>query len=195
MKITVDKTGVMSYNVFRKPSNSGKYLDFNSYHHTTQKRNVVLALKNRAHNICSENTVNREYEVTNNDLKKNGYPSKFISNTQTNRNLPITSQNTPIIIKYISGPYVKGASVKIGKLLLKYGTKLASKSSNTLRRNLCKLKDKREAYENSGIVYEIKCLDCSASYLGETGRELKLRIKEHQENSRKKLPASPYTNI
>ena len=190
MKITVDETGVMSYNVFRKPSNSGKYLDFNSYHHTTQKRNVVLALKNRAHKICSENTVNREYEVINNDLKKNGYPSKFISNTQTNRNLPITSQNTPTI-KYISGPYVKGASEKIGKLLLKYGTKLASKSSNTLRRNLCKLKDKREAYENSGIVYEIKCLDCSATYIGETGRELKLRIKEHQENSRKKLPTSP----
>ena len=96
MKITVDETGVMSYYVFRKPSNSGKYLDFNSYHHTTQKRNVVLALKNRAHKICSENTVNREYEVINNDLKKNGYPSKFISNTQTNRNLPITSQNTQI---------------------------------------------------------------------------------------------------
>ena len=114
----------------------------------------------------------------------------FISNTQTNRNLSITFQSTPTI-KYISGPYVKGASEKIGKLLLKYGTKLASKSSNTLRRNLCKLKDKREAYENSGIVYEIKCLDCSATYIGETGRELKLRIKEHQENSRKKLPTSP----
>ena len=142
MKITVDKTEVMSYNVFRKPSNSGKYLDFNSYHHTTQNCNVVLALKNRSHNICSENTVNRENEVTNNDLKNNGYPYKFISNTQTNRNLPITSQNTPIIIKYISDPYVKGASVKIGK---KHGTKLASKFSNTLRRKLflnLKIKEK-----------------------------------------------------
>ena len=59
-----------------------------------------------------------------NNLKKNGYPSKFISNTQTNRNLPITSQNIPTI-KYITGPYVKGASEKIGKLLLKYGKKLA----------------------------------------------------------------------
>ena len=117
MKITVVETGVMSYNVFRKPSNSGKYLDFNSYHYTTQKRNVVLALKNRAHKICSENTVNREYEVINNDLKKNGYPSKFISNTQTNRILSITSQNTPTI-KYISGPYVKGAS-KIKEKLMK----------------------------------------------------------------------------
>ena len=85
---------------------------------------------------------------------------------------------------------LKGASEKIGKLL-KHGTQLASKSSNTLRRNFCKLKDKREAYENSGIVYEIKCLDFSASYVGETGRELKLKIKEHQENSRKKLPTSP----
>ena len=30
----------------------------------------------------------------------------------------------------------------------------------------------------------------SPTYVGETGRELKLRIKEHQENSRKKLPTS-----
>ena len=75
--------------------------------------------------------------------------------------------------------------------MLKHGTKWASKSCNTLRRILCNLKDKREAYENSGIVYEIKCLDCSASYVGETGRELKLKIKEHQENC---LPHQ-YTNI
>ena len=64
--------------------------------------------------------------------------------------------------------------------MLKHGIKLACKSSNTLRRNLCKLEDKSEAYENSGIVYGMKCLDCSASYVGKTGRELKLRIKEHK---------------
>ena len=66
MKITAYETGVKSYNVFRKPSNSGKYLDFNSYHISTQKSNVILALKSKAHKICSENTVNREYEVINN---------------------------------------------------------------------------------------------------------------------------------
>ena len=37
----------------------------------------------------------------------------------------------------------------------------------------------------------INCLDCSASYVRDTGLELKLRIKEHKESIRKKLPTSP----
>ena len=116
-----------------------------------------------------------------NNLQKNGYPSKFISYTQTNRNLPITSQNTPTI-KYISGPYVKGAPEKIGKLLLKHGTKLASNSRNTLRRNLCKLKEKPMKIQELSMKSNVWIV-CSASYVGETGRELQLRIKEHQENN------------
>ena len=103
--------------------------------------------------------------------------------------MPITSQNTPTL-KYISGPYAKVTSEKIGKLLLKHGAKLARRPCNTLRRNLCELKDKRETCENSGSVYKVKYLDCSASYVKEIGRESKLKIKDHKENIRKNLPTS-----
>ena len=33
--------------------------------------------------------------------------------------------------------------------------------------------------EKSGLVYEIRCRDCDAVYIGETGRSLKIRKRKH----------------
>ena len=38
----------------------------------------------------------------------------------------------------------------------------------------------------SEIVYEVKCSDCDKAYIGEFGRELGTRIKEHQGNINKR---------
>ena len=35
-------------------------------------------------------------------------------------------------------------------------------------------------WSKSNVVYEVKCKDCEASYVGETGRRLKTRITEHK---------------
>ena len=31
-----------------------------------------------------------------------------------------------------------------------------------------------------GVVYELPCADCTNIYIGETGRNLRMRLKEHQ---------------
>jgi len=36
-------------------------------------------------------------------------------------------------------------------------------------------------YSHSNVVYKIRCLQCSASYVGQTRRLLKIRIDEHTE--------------
>ena len=33
--------------------------------------------------------------------------------------------------------------------------------------------------DKAGVVYQIECKDCEASYVGQTGRHLRDRIKEH----------------
>ena len=41
--------------------------------------------------------------------------------------------------------------------------------------------DKVDILEQSG-VYELRCNDCNATYIGETGRQLAIRISEHKKN-------------
>ena len=56
---------------------------------------------------------------------------------------------------------------------------MISKSQNTLRQTLMKVKSTRLDEQKRGAVYEVPCADCSCVYVGETGRSLELRLKGH----------------
>ena len=45
---------------------------------------------------------------------------------------------------------------------------------------LTNVKDRDEPNNRQGAVYKIKCSDCQASYIGETGRNLNTRLTEHK---------------
>ena len=53
-----------------------------------------------------------------------------------------------------------------------------------LRRLLTNVKDKDKPEDRQGAVYKIKCCDCQASYIGETGRNLSTRLTEHKRATR-----------
>ena len=55
----------------------------------------------------------------------------------------------------------------------------------TLRRLLTNAKDKDEPEDRLGAVYKIKCSDCQATYIGETGRNLTMRLNEHKRATKK----------
>ena len=46
------------------------------------------------------------------------------------------------------------------------------------------VKDKDEPSDRRGAVYKIKCCDCQATYIGETGRNLNVRLTEHKRATR-----------
>ena len=53
-----------------------------------------------------------------------------------------------------------------------------------LRRLLTNVKDKGKPEDRQGAVYKIKCCDCQASYIGETGRDLSTQLTEHKRATR-----------
>ena len=43
----------------------------------------------------------------------------------------------------------------------------------------------------SGVVYLIACLSCGQEYVGETGRPLMVRVKEHLDGLNRSIPGTP----
>ena len=75
-------------------------------------------------------------------------------------------------------------SETIARILQPYNIRVAHKPITTLRRLLTNVKDKDKPEDRQGAVYKIKCCDCQASYIGETGRNLSTRLTEHKRATR-----------
>ena len=109
------------------------------------------------------------------------YNKDFVRrNTYKDTEPNVTNNNTtPVTI-----PYVKGTSETIARILQPYNIRVAHKPITTLRQLLTKVKDKDEPNCRQGAVYKIKCCDCQATYIGETGRNLNVRLTEHKRATR-----------
>ena len=90
-----------------------------------------------------------------------------------------TNRN-PTPVTTVTIPYIKGTSETISRILQPYNIRVAHKPTITLRHLLTNVKDKDEPNNRQGAVYKIKCSDCQASYIGETGRNLNTRLTEHK---------------
>ena len=69
-------------------------------------------------------------------------------------------------------PYIRGTPETIAGILQPYNIRVTHKPITTLRRLLTNVKDKDKPEDRQGAVYKIKCIDCQATYMGETGRNL-----------------------
>jgi len=177
--INRENNGHLQFSIFRKATHTNRYLDVNSYHPLSHKRTTAITLFKRV-DLCSEGKRLPEINNVCNILEINGYNKSLIRNSRqasrTNNNV----QNVKEKFKYVSTPYIKGTSERVNKIMKKYGIKLGHRSNHTLCNQLSKLKDKRNVSDKCGVIYEIECNDCNKVYIGETGKELHKRIREHQ---------------
>ena len=82
-------------------------------------------------------------------------------------------------------PYEKGLSEQISKMSKIYNVKVIHTKNKSLK-DIMKEKDNSNIskMETQGVVYKIKCTTCEKSYIGETGRKLKIRVNEHKNDVR-----------
>ena len=80
----------------------------------------------------------------------------------------------------INLPYVEGTSEKLRCILRSHKTKSTFYTKNTLRKLLCKSKDRVATEDKNYIFYEIDCSNCEAVCFGESKRSLKSRSDEHK---------------
>ena len=88
----------------------------------------------------------------------------------------ITARNR---VPPIALPYIKGLSENMQRLFRTHNVPTYHKPFNTLRNVLVKPKDNIPKDQQCGLVYQISCQNCDNTYIGETGRNMGTRFKEH----------------
>jgi hypothetical protein len=175
----------LHFTTYRKPTHTDQYLQFDSHHPLQHKLGVIRTLTHRADTICStENYKKEELEHLKTVLSVSGYQKWAWDTPASKKTTPHPSTNHATASKgHITMPYVSGVTEALSRKIRKLGVTVHPKPMNTIRSKLVAPKDKTDIMDKSGVIYKIQCKDCSESYVGETERNLRHRIKEHRRES------------
>ena len=115
-------------------------------------------------------------------LISNGYPSSFLQKVTKTRQASQKEQQTYRSLAVL--PFVDGVSQSLSRCLQHHGIRTVFKSDTTLRKHLVRPKDPIPFERKDSVVYRIPCGECDKVYIGETGRPVNERLKEHQRDVR-----------
>ena len=111
-------------------------------------------------------------------LQANGYPKREAHRLLNRRRQTKGSEDECKNKLFI--PYIKGLREMIDKSCRKMGIQTIFSKQRSLRTVLSNPKQPQPPMDIKGVVYLIPCSECSAVYIGETGRTLKVRLAEHK---------------
>ena len=145
-----------------------RYLNFSSHH-------LVQCLFSRAEKVMknSKNSAMKQKSLMQ-VLKENGYPGVFCCAQQRMKEIFIRQAGATRGVFMISG-----LSKESWTQMQYY-----FRTMNTLRQQLCKIKERDSTKDISKVVYATDC-SCGKNYIGETKRTLNTRLSEHPSSSMK----------
>ena len=180
--------GDVKLQVYRKPTHTDQYLNFNSHHPIEHKLSVVRTLLERSQSLISDkDDKQQEDKYVEGVLRSCGYPDwtfrkvkgqmESVKTKKVNkkRQLDFSSKRSQVVI-----PYVAKVSETVARLFRKHQVPVAMRPIRTLKRLLVHPKDKQDKEEKTECVYKIPCGNCDKTYVGETGRKFGVRLKEHR---------------
>ena len=134
----------------------------------------------RAFRIYDDEHIDLELRHLCNIFQMNGYSSRQITKAIKDTKILFVSQSKPPktpCAQRVSLPFINGISHKISKILANKGIHSSFKPFSVVKHRIHSLKDPKDPLMESGI-YKIDC-SCGVPYIGETGRAIKTRLKEH----------------
>ena len=170
--------------VYRKPTHTDRLLDESSYNPTSHKATTIRTLTKCTLLVCdSHKSLADKHKYLNNIFSKNNYNCHFVTRN-TYRTEPNATNTNLTSTTTVTIPYIKGTSEIIPRILQSYIIRVARRPITALRKLLTNVKGKDQPRTDKGAVYKIKCCDCQATYIGETGRNLNTRLTEHRQATR-----------
>ena len=187
--------GTLSITVYRKPTHTDQYLQWDSHHHLSAKFSVIHTLSHRASTVCSKpELLQQEKDHLRKAFTKCKYPKWALEKVEKRLNRSTrevsdgvsnqAAQPATNEVKnkgHIVIPYTQGLCESIKKICDRYGIQTHFKGGRTIKNLLVSPKDKDPMVNQSGFLYWYQCgdLGCDEEYIGETSRTSGERYKEH----------------
>lgn len=191
---------VLKTDWYTKPTYSGRYINYHSYHPIKTKINVILNMKKRILDVSHESFRQKNLKRLHDILVENCYPRSLLcklifstSNPQSPTTRQQVDEDRPLV-RYKPLPYIKSLAFRLVPLIKTSDTdRVAYRSIKTVKNLFSKVKDRTPVLQQSGVVYCISCVNCSRSYIGQTSRVLKDRITSHKSDIRRRTGACALT--
>ena len=197
--VTIQPDNTLSTSVYRKPTHTDQYLHWDSNHHITAKQSVYNTLAHRAKTVSStQDLLDKELLHIKKALHHCQFPNWALNQwehrfKQPNQDSNVNHNNTNNSTgnnnqdsnnKYkatIVVPYIPNTADRFKRLCKRRNIQVHFKGTNTLKTSLVNPKDKDHKTKQTGVIYHYQCphTNCSSSYIGESGRSLGERVKEH----------------
>ena len=193
-----EENGRLSITVYRKPTHTDQYLQWDSHHNLSTKFSIINTLSHRAKTVCSNPELfKQEKEHLREALTQCKYPKWALDKVEkrlnrssseavdgvNNQGTTGTSAATKEVKSkgHIVIPYTQGLCESIKKICGRCGIQTHFKNYSTIKNLLVSPKDKDPMVYQSDAIYWYQCGDfaCDDEYIGETSRTFGERYKEH----------------
>jgi hypothetical protein len=184
-RILKREDGSLEFEVFRKLTNTNRFITADSHHSKQHKRSALNSLVSRLNNFSlNKENFKKELNIIKAIAVFNGFEKNTVDEIQTKfmkrkeRKERTTLTNAEEENNWRKVTFCPPMSNKIANILKKEGIRVTQVTRLNLKRLLSNPKDKIEKIDRAGI-YELKC-ECGKEYVGQTKRKISVRIKEHE---------------
>ncbi|EYC15092.1 hypothetical protein Y032_0021g380 [Ancylostoma ceylanicum] len=196
--------GIFKMKWYRKESSKNILVHAKSAHPIAIKRAVIRNMFKTAAMVCTGDRERYESrKMASQIASSNGYSVSQHSckHHSVNRSHNLSKNKLPLCLPFISDQVSAAIQKCIFRAELQNDVVLVSIPNDNIRKQLVRnrLYDRQCVSEQCivcphgkegdcamiGVIYQMECLDCNALYIGETGRALHVRIKEHLASKRR----------
>ena len=173
----------LKFDVYRKPMAVTSYVHYYSNHHISVKRSVFSCMFLRAFRICDPEFIDNEIKRIFDIGKQLCYPEPFIKNCHDKTKRKFYSNSEKLANNFsniLTIPFRQELSPLVSllkPLRINVVFKYVDKIRNCLIKN-------SPVTENKVGVYSIPCKVCNLVYIGQSGKLLSERVKQHRYNVR-----------
>ena len=166
------------FKVYRKPTLVDSYIHSYSNHHMQVKHSTFSSMFLRALRICDPEFLDEELNYIHNLANKLCYSKDFSNHCLRKAEKTFYSNNNrqPFNKKNILALPYHQELTPLSHILKNLNIHVVFRYENTVKSSLIK----NSPHNSSGCVYAIPCKHCDDIYVGQTGKALDDRIKQHK---------------